>query len=199
MSDEDHRSDTRPDVDETTAIEQWKFYASTTQEVSNRRLKNNRFYLRLLVALLGIAGIGNRLSFVTASEITAIGVIGFILCVLWAFHILSYKQLNRGKYSVLVEIADELSFNPFHMEWDELQEGKDPSVYIKHTTVEIWWPRVLGYFFLLLAVFGATSVIDNIGLFFIFSTIVTLLWIAYVIIVLCGISPVRRYWEYNSN
>lgn len=46
--------DCRPDeadgeeaVNQNPALEQWKFYGQTTLDVSNRRLKNNRFYQKL--------------------------------------------------------------------------------------------------------------------------------------------------------
>lgn len=107
-------------VDQETALEQWKFYGETTLNVSNRRLKNNRFYLRLLIALLGIAGVGAKLGYLTPIGFLIIGAVGLPFCVLWSFHILSYKQLNSGKYRVMWEISEKLPFDPFKREWKKL-------------------------------------------------------------------------------
>lgn len=148
------------DIGQNPALEQWKFYGQSTHEVSNRRLKNNRFYLRLLIALLGVAGIGAKLGYVTPIGILFIGAIGLPFCVLWTFHILSYKQLNSGKYRVLWKIAEDLPYEPFQMEWDRLEQGNEPDVYIKHTTVEVWWPRVFGFFYAVLLLYGGLSLLE---------------------------------------
>lgn len=185
-------------VDEKTALEQWKFYGQTTLNVSNRRLKDNRFYLRLLIALLGVAGIGSKLGFVTPIGVLIIGLVGLPFCVLWSFHILSYKQLNSGKYRVMWEIAEELPFDPFQMEWTNLKEGKEPKAYIKHTTVEVWWPRVFGYFYAVLATFGFLSLTGYMFYFTPAIVILTGLWVIYAVTVLRGKSPSQRYWDYTG-
>lgn len=185
-------------VDEKTILEQWKFYGQTTLNVSNRRLKNNRFYLRLLIALLGVAGVGTKLGFITPIGVLIIGLVGVPFCVLWTFHILSYKQLNSGKYRVMWEMAEELPFDPFKREWENLKEGREPHAYIKHTTVEVWWPRVFGYFYAVLAIFGILSLTKNMRYFFYALTVLTVLWIVYALVVLRGKSPSQRYWDYTG-
>lgn len=184
--------------DQRTALEQWKFYGQTTLNVSNRRLKNNRFYLRLLIALLGVAGIGTKLGFIAPIGILIIGMVGLPFCVLWSFHILSYKQLNSGKYRVMWEMADELPFDPFKREWEKLKEGQEPQAYIKHTTVEGWWPRVFGYFYAILTIFGALSVTGNMNYFYHAISVLTLLWGIYTIMVIRGRSPSQRFWDYTG-
>lgn len=186
------------EVDQSTVLEQWKFYGQTTLNVSNRRLRNNRFYLRLLIALLGVAGVGTKLGFVTPVGVLLIGLVGLPFCVLWSFHILSYKQLNSGKYRVMWELAEELPFDPFQMEWAKLKEGNEPHAYIKHTTVEVWWPRVFGYFYTVLMIFGALSLIGRVDYFYHAVVIISLIWIIYAIMVLHGKSPSQRYWDYTG-
>ena len=186
------------EIDQNTALEQWKIYSQSTQQVSNRRLKNNRFYLRLLIALLGVAGIGGKLGFITPVGILFIGAIGLPFCVLWTFHILSYKQLNSGKYRVLWQVAEQLPYDPFQMEWDHLKEGEEPDVYIKHTTVEVWWPRVFGFFYAILVIFGALSLLDKLHLYWWGVSIFTLIWVIYAVLVLKGKSPTQKYWDYSG-
>lgn len=189
---------TEQPVDQGTALEQWKFYGQTTLNVSNRRLKNNRFYLRLLIALLGIAGLGTKLGYVTPVGLLVIGVVGLPFCVLWSFHILSYKQLNSGKYRVMWEMADELPFDPFKREWTKLKEGNEPHAYIKHTTVEVWWPRVFGYFYAGLITYASLALTGNQSLFLPSLALLTALWSIYALMVLRGKSPSQRFWDYTG-
>lgn len=186
-------------IDQETALEQWKFYGETTLNVSNRRLKNNRFYLRLLIALLGIAGVGAELGYLTSVGFLIIGAVGLPFCILWAFHILSYKQLNSGKYRVMWEMAEELPFDPFKREWTKLKEGEEPHAYIKHTTVEVWWPRVFGYFFAVLIIYGGLTYVGTTRLLEPALVTLTILWMIYAIMVLRGKSPSQRFWEYTGD
>ena len=195
----DEQQDGVENIDEGTALEQWKFYGQTTTDVSNRRIKNNRFYLRLLIALLSVAGVGAKLGYVSSVGLLIIGIIGLPFCVLWSFHILSYKQLNGGKYRVMWEISDELPFSPFQREWTKLKEGDTPHAYIKHTTVEVWWPRVFGYFYLVLIIYGAFTLGGEPQLIVPGFVLLTITWIVYAITVLRGKSPSQRYWDYTGD
>ncbi|RLM47429.1 hypothetical protein DVK00_02670 [Haloarcula sp. Atlit-47R] len=187
-----------PDIGQNPALEQWKFYGQSTHQVSNRRLKNNRFYLRLLIALLGVAGIGGKLGFITPIGILFIGAIGLPFCVLWTFHILSYKQLNSGKYRVLWQIAEDLPYDPFQMEWDRLKQGDEPDVYIKHTTVEVWWPRVFGFFYAVLFLYGGLSLLGELRYYWWSVGLLTVIWAVYAVLVLKGKSPTQKYWDYTG-
>ncbi|WP_227376265.1 RipA family octameric membrane protein [Haladaptatus halobius] len=200
MSNEESESsnNTNEAIGQNPELEQWKFYGHSTHQVSNRRLKNNRFYLRLLIALLGVAGIGTKLGYVTPVGIMFIGAIGLPFCVLWTFHILSYKQLNSGKYRVLWEMAENLPYDPFKMEWERLKEGEKPDVYIKHTTVEVWWPRVFGFFYAILFVYGALSLLEMLNYYWWGVGILAVIWAVYAFFVIRGKSPTQKYWDYTG-
>lgn len=186
-------------AEQDTVLEQWKFYGQTTLNVSNRRLKNNRFYLRLLIALLGVAGLGAKLGYVNSIGVLVIGLVGLPFCVLWAFHILSYKQLNSGKYRVMREMAEELPFDPFNREWVKLRRGEDPQTYIQHTTVEVWWPRVFGYFYLGLILYGSLSLLNSMSYFVPIGGVLTLNWVLYAYLILRGKSLTQHYWDYTGD
>lgn len=187
----------REKPDESTAVEQWKFYADTTQRVSDRRLKNNRFYLCLLLGLLGFAGAGSKLGLVGRVELGVIGIIGALLCVLWVFHILSYKQLNDSKYSTLNEIIKTLLFSPFESEWQKLKQGDERSVYIEHTSVEVWWPRVFrGFHFN--NYFSISNLLDKQNLTWPAIGFLILVWVGYAVLVISGRLPTQMYWDYTG-
>lgn len=191
-------TDPETDFDQNVVLEQWKFYGDSTHQVSERRLKNNRFYLRLLIALLAVAGIGTELNVITSVGVFFIGVVGLPVCVLWTFHILSYQQLNSGKYRVLWTLAEELPFDPFKMEWKRLQEGQQPDTYIKHTTVEVWWPRVFGYFYTVAALWGGLAIIGRLDLFWWGTLVVSIVWGIYALLVFFKKTPTQYYWDYTG-
>jgi hypothetical protein len=159
---------------------------SDNLEYSNRRLKNNRFYIRLLLGLLAAVGVGQKLGLINPVGVLFAGIVGFPMCVLWYFHILSYKQLNSGKYQVLKEMAEDLPYSPFDKEWKILDEGDNPNTYITHTSVEVWWPRVLGYPFAMMVLYGGTKTLDISGAFMNSAIILTVLWGVYFVSVWSG-------------
>ncbi len=165
-------------------LEQWKFFAETTLNVSNRRLRNNRFYLTLLLGILTVVGAGTELGVIHPIGILIAGLIGFPICVLWYFHILSYKQLNSGKYRVLEEMSEDLPYKPFQKEWNILGEGENPKTYIKHTSVEVWWPRVIGLPFSLMIVYGTLRTFDFMQHYSTLLVLMSSIWAIYYISVL---------------
>lgn len=183
MNTKDEQSVDEQDIVETLtpkpALDQWKFYAQTTLNTSNRRLKNNRFYIRILLGLLAAVGAGRELGVVNPAGMFLAGLVGFFMCVLWFQHIKSYKQLNSGKYTVLSEIADDLPYAPFELEWDKLDEGKNRKKYITHTSVEKWWPRVLGYPFAIMTLHGGTELLRIQNLYTESAIAISLIWISY--------------------
>lgn len=135
-------------------LEQWKLYTQTTRDVSNRRLKTNRYYKGLVVVTVGGVGIAARFNAVGPFIYLVVGVVGVAVSLLRMLHVVSYQQLNSGKYQVLHDLEAELPHQPFTDEWDLLKHGRDPTTYIPHTSVEIWWPRVALWVFGGMALYG---------------------------------------------
>ena len=124
-------------------IEQYTTYVNTTLDVSNRRMRNNRFYVLLLSGTLAVISVLAKTEIIQAVGLLLAGSLGVALCILWYLSIISYKQLNSGKYEVINEMESELPVAPFETEWDVLNEGQDPRTYITHTRVERKIPGVL--------------------------------------------------------
>ena len=149
-------SNNDPD-EESELLQQYKHFASTSNEVSNRRLKTNRFYVSLLSGILVVLPLVLDLDNLTDIRLVAILIIGFVgvvLCILWFFNILSYKQLNKGKYKVIHEMEEDLPYACFKREWEILGEGEDISRYITHWKVERLVPGMLALPYLALMVFA---------------------------------------------
>jgi len=189
------------DTEQNTALEQWRFYGQTTLNVSNRRLKNNRFYQRLLGATLAGVGIGATLGVVGAVLLLVVGIVGVAVSLLWMAHIISYKQLNSGKYTVMSQIADDLPHEPFQEEWNNLDRGRDPSTYVTHTSVEIWWPRVSLWVFGMMALYGGTVKASSPDLAFWVALVWSLLILAYAVAAFRGWKPfelIAPLWKQRS-
>lgn len=135
-------------------VDLWQTYVETTLNVSNRRLKNNRFYQSILGGTVAGVGIAAELGFAGAVAFMVVGVVGSVVSLLWMVHVISYQQLNSGKYVVLHQLESELPYDPFTREWNILDRGRNPETYVTHTSVEIWWPRVSIWVFGGLALYG---------------------------------------------
>lgn len=84
------------------------------------------------------------------------------------------------------------------MEWDRLKQGTDPSTCIKHTAVEVWWPRFLAPVYLCLLVWGSLSIHDAVQFFWPLCGGITAVWLVYAIWVLLWGGPLHTYWEYTG-
>ena len=138
-------------------IEQYTAYVNTTLDVSNRRMRNNRFYVLLLSGTLAVISVLANTDIIQEVGLLLAGSLGFALCVLWYGSIVSYKQLNGGKYDVIKEMEAELPAEPFDREWVILDEGKNWQTYITHTRVERKIPGVLAIPYLLITVYAAVQ------------------------------------------
>lgn len=140
-------------------IEQYTTYVDTTLDVSNRRMRNNRFYVLLLSGTLAVITVLADTQIIQEVGLLLAGLLGLALCLLWYLSIVSYKQLNSGKYRVIEEMEKDLPFAPFDREWDILKRGEDWRTYITHTRVERKIPAVLAIPYLLITVWSAVQLI----------------------------------------
>lgn len=106
-------------------INQYTTYVNSTLNVSNRRMRNNRFYVLLLSGTLAVISVLADTQIIQELGLLIAGVLGSVLCVLWYLSIVSYKQLNSGKYEVIAEMEEDLPFDPFGREWEILNQGEN--------------------------------------------------------------------------
>ncbi len=131
-------------------LEQYKIYLEMADKISERRQTANSFFLSIntaLLALIGYTNIGmNELYPFTLFAL--IGICGLILCYVWYRLNRSYKDLNSGKFRVVHNIEKMLPIKPYSSEWISLGEGKNPTIYLPFTKIEIIIPWI---FFVLYA------------------------------------------------
>jgi hypothetical protein len=125
-------------------LEQYKIYVESAEKISDRRQKNNEFFLGLntaLVALLGFA-----LSILDAGKICYVfllaSVAGIFICYYWHKIILSYKGLNSGKFEVIHLIEKRMPLALYDTEWEILGRGEDKKKYNPFSHIELKIPGV---------------------------------------------------------
>ncbi|MEO0585125.1 MAG: hypothetical protein AAF135_23125 [Bacteroidota bacterium] len=132
--------------DKQLLLEQYKLMVSTADTASDRRSRNNQLYLSLTTFLISVS------SFLTQVGETqpwhyviwiGLSIAGVLICLLWYVNIRSFRQLNSGKYQVILELEKQLPAQPFQREWEILGEGQDNKRFIRFTKIEAYIPIIL--------------------------------------------------------
>ena len=131
-------------------FDQYKLAVEMADRVSARRMQANTFFLGVNTGLLTIFATLVKEKILTGVS-GALPILALvILCFVWWRIVRSYRQLNSGKYAVILELENLLPVAPYAAEWIALGEGKDPRRYLPLTHVENWVPRLFGVLYVLL-------------------------------------------------
>ena len=123
-------------------IEQYKVYLEMADRISDRRQTANSFFVTLntaIIALVGYVNLGDKKAF---AFYWLISIAGMILCFMWYRLIRSYKDLNSAKFKVVHEIEAKLPIAPFDAEWEAVERGENPTLYLPFTHIEIYIPWI---------------------------------------------------------
>ena len=138
-------------------LQQYQLYVQLTDNVSDRRLRTNNFYISLMSGLLGLLALSiERNMFQEQQGIVFVvfGLLGVALSFLWRVNIRSYRQLNTGRFKVIHEMEAQLPYACFDREWEFLSAGTDPKKYLQLTRVEKFVPLFLGTPYVILFLYG---------------------------------------------
>ena len=143
-----------PIEDHAQALDLYKMMVGTSEALVARRQSVNTFFLTatgvLLTALGWMVG-GGAAILAKQASLVLIGFTGFAFALSWRSLLISFGQLNRGKFHVINRIEQELSVAPFDAEWLALEEGRNPKVYRSFTSREVWVPMAF------MVVYGALA------------------------------------------
>lgn len=133
-------------------FEQYKMLVESAERVSDKRMSANNYFLTINTGLISLAGllITSNIVSLNTSFIVFIWYLGLAICTTWFFIVLSYKQLNSGKFKLIHKIEKELPIKLFADEWKELGEGRSLRKYIPLSHIEIIVPVVFFVFYLFL-------------------------------------------------
>ena len=120
------------------SLDIYKTYLEMTDRISARREKANSFFLAVNTALIAVIAKGvlsggdaatNALEFL-------VPVAAGVLCYLWYRIIRSYRDLNSAKFKVIHAIEHQLPLRPYDAEWESVERGKNPNLYLPFTRME---------------------------------------------------------------
>ncbi len=134
-------------------LEIYKTYLEMADRVSARREKANAFFLAVntaLIALLAKDAFREAAASPRAIEILVPLTAG-VLCYLWYRILRSYRDLNSAKFKVIHAIELRLPVRPYDAEWESVDRGKNPKLYLPFTHVEMLVPWLFMGFHALLA------------------------------------------------
>jgi len=133
-------------------FEQYKLYIQGIENISERRLQANNFFISINTALISVLGLSFNLNFLNYFSFRLFAsLVGFAICVIFWHLIRAYKQLNTGKFVVLHEIESKLPLCLYKYEWKVLEEGKNKKVYFPFSHIELYIPWLLGIVYLVLS------------------------------------------------
>lgn len=125
-------------------LEIYKMYVEATNQISDRRQAANSFFLSINTAIVGLVGYvqsdSSRKTFLLFYLLISIA--GMLISYTWYRLILSYQQINSGKFKVIHLIEEELPLSPYDAEWETLGRGDNPKKYLPFTQIEIIVPWV---------------------------------------------------------
>ena len=127
------------------SLDIYKLYVGMADKISERRQSASSFFLTLnsaIVALVGYVNLSRDTESIASSYFGVVAIAGMVLSFLWYRLIRSYKDMNSGKFKVIHEIEKQLPLKPYDAEWTALGRGKDPSLYLPFTNIELFVPWV---------------------------------------------------------
>ncbi len=130
--------------DRAVLLDLYKVMVASSEALVNRRQGVNTFFLTVNGALLtGIGLVVQNPSSPrpTSFAVLALAVTGAILAYAWRSLLVSFGQLNTGKFEVINRLETLLPAAIYTAEWKALAEGKNPAIYRSFTSRELWAPN----------------------------------------------------------
>jgi len=134
-------------------LEIYKVYLEMADRISERREKANSFFLAVntaLIALLAKDAFGSSAGAPRTLELL-VPIAAGVLCYLWYRIVRSYRDLNSAKFKVIHAVERQLPLRPYDAEWESVERGKNPQLYLPFTHVEGVVPWLFMIFHAILA------------------------------------------------
>lgn len=136
-------------------LEQYKLFVQTSLDVTTKRLESNKFHLTLNSVVFGIASYLTTLN--QYAVVILFSFVGILISYVWRRSILAYKELNKAKFKVILELETHLPACVFKCE-----EKHSLSKYHGLTSTEKWYPIIfMGLYISVIAVATITLLIQK--------------------------------------
>jgi hypothetical protein len=126
-------------------FELYKIMVQTSEALAVRRQGTNTFFLTAngtLLTALGFVLRSGADSRSHGSVVAALCLTGLIVSYAWRTLLVSFGQLNKGKFAVILRLEKRLTASVFDAEWEALGRGEEPKVYRTFTASESRVPLV---------------------------------------------------------
>ena len=135
-------------ISSSDVIDLYKIYLESIDKTADRRQNANSFFLTINTGLLAIIGFLFQKDVATELKplYLLLPIAGILAGFFWLKLVISYRQLNKGKFTILNMIEEILPLAVYKAEWIELGEGKDKKKYHQVTFLE----RSISILFILL-------------------------------------------------
>ena len=134
-------------------LDQYKLYVEMADRISGRRMLANSFFVGVHTTLTIVFTTLLKKDMLTPDWLIVAPFITLILlCYVWERVVKSYRQLNSGKYKVVLLLEEALPAAPYDAEWTALGRGINRKLYRPLTVVEKWVPRCFGLLYVISAV-----------------------------------------------
>lgn len=113
------------DYDRQLKLEQYKIMVSSTEKVSEQRLKVNNLFFTITSSILSVGFVlGKTFGFTLISllAVSSLTILALLATYFWEKMINSYGQLNKGKFILIDKIEKSLRTNMFEEEWKILTQ-----------------------------------------------------------------------------
>ena len=131
------------EINKNILLEQYKLYVEMADRISQRRQSANNYFLSLNLLLFSFFSYMTYIKKEFEMGIFVISVAGIISCWIWYRLIKSYKGLNSAKFKVVHDMEKMLGYQPYDKEWEKLGRGKDKSLYLPFTKIELYIPCII--------------------------------------------------------
>jgi len=140
------------DEENNIYFKQYKMLVESAEKVSDKRMNANNYFLTINTAIISLTGLllTSKIFLLNLNLVKLVELMGLAICVIWFLIVLSYKQLNSGKFKMIHRLEKKLPIQLFADEWKELGEGKSLRKYIPLSHIEISVPIIFFCLYLIL-------------------------------------------------
>lgn len=156
----------RPETPDGRAqlFELYKIMVQTSEALVARRQGTNTYFLTANGLLLTAIGLFVRQGANVRSHSAVVAIFcitGLIVSWAWRTLLISFGQLNKGKFAVILRLEKALTASIFDAEWEALDRGRNKKTYRSFTKSESRVPLIFGAVYLVALVISVLIAINH--------------------------------------
>jgi len=136
-------------------FELYKMMVSSSEALVSRRQGVNTFFLTMNGLLLTAVGLFVRGG--SDGQLQAAGIL--VLCSAWRSLIISFGQLNSGKFAIINTMERDLAASIYAAEWEALERGENSNVYRSFTSREVIVPVAFGAIYTITVILSGAAAV----------------------------------------